>query len=81
MNVLKYRVSLDMFDVSSQTTIKAKKCDSACQIHITLTENGKIYKIKKGCYATFNAKKSDGNFTKSAAVHPLHISFGSAHKI
>lgn len=62
MNVLKYRVSLDMFDTHSQTTIKAKKCDSACQIHITLTEKGKIYHIGEGCYATFNAKKSDGNF-------------------
>lgn len=62
MNVIKYRVSLDMFDVSSQKTIKAKKCDSACEIHITLTDHGKIYKINEGCYATFNAKKSDGNF-------------------
>ncbi len=62
MNVLKYRVSLDMFDTLSQITIKAKKGDSACQIHITLTEKGKIYHIGKGCYATFNAKKSDGNF-------------------
>jgi hypothetical protein len=62
MNVLKYRVSLDMFDTLSQITIKAKKGDSACQIHITLTEKGKIYHIGEGCYATFNAKKSDGNF-------------------
>jgi hypothetical protein len=62
MNVLKYRVSLDMFDTLSQTTIKAKKGDSACQIHITLTEHGKVFHIGEGCYATFNAKKSDGNF-------------------
>lgn len=62
MNVLKYRVSLDMFDTLSQITIKAKKCDSACQIHITLTKNGEIYHIGEGCHATFNAKKSDGNF-------------------
>lgn len=62
MNVLKYRVSLDMFDTHSQTTIKAKKSDSACQIHITLSEKGKIYNIGEGCSATFNARKSDGNF-------------------
>lgn len=62
MKAIDYRVSLDMFDVSSQTTIKAKKGDSACKIHITLTENGKIYHIGEGCYATFNAKKSDGTF-------------------
>lgn len=62
MNVINYRVSLDMFDVSSQITIKAKKGDSACKIHITLTENKSIYKITDGCYATFTAKKADGNF-------------------
>ena len=62
MNVIKYRVSLDLSDTLSQITIKAKKLDSACQIHITLTEKGKIYHIGEGCYATFNAKKSDGNF-------------------
>jgi hypothetical protein len=62
MNVINYRVSLDMLDVLSQTTIKAKKGDSACKIHITLAKNGKIYKISEGCHATFSAKKSDGNF-------------------
>jgi hypothetical protein len=62
MNAINYRVSLDMFDVSSQITIKAKKGDSACKIYITLAENGKIYKITDGCTATFSAKKADGNF-------------------
>lgn len=62
MNVLKYRVSLDMFDTLSQITIKAKKGDSACQIQLTLTEHGKIYNISDGCYATFSGKKADGNF-------------------
>ena len=62
MNVLDYRVSLDMFDTLSQITIKAKKGDSACKIHITLTKQGKIYKMSEGCYATLSAKKSDGNF-------------------
>ena len=62
MNVINYRVSLDMLDVLSQTTIKAKKGDSACKIHITLAKNGKIYKISEGCHATFSAKKSDGNY-------------------
>ncbi len=62
MNSINYRVSLDMFEALSQTTIKAKKGDSACKIYITLTENGKMYKIGEGCYATFGAKKSDGTF-------------------
>ena len=62
MNVINYRVSLDMLDVISQATIKAKKGDSACKIYITLAKNGKLYKISEGCSATFTAKKSDGNF-------------------
>lgn len=61
MNDINYRVSLDMFDVQSQTTIKAKKGDSACKINITLTDHGKIYKISEGCGARLFAKKSDGN--------------------
>jgi hypothetical protein len=62
MKAIKYRVSLDMFETMSQTKIKAKKGDSACEIHIALTEHGKIYKISNGCFATFTAKKADGNF-------------------
>lgn len=62
MKRIKYRLSLDMFEVASQTTIKAKRGDSACEIHIALTKNGKIYKISEGCHATFSAKKSDGNY-------------------
>lgn len=62
MKVVNFRVLLDMFDTLSQTTIKAKKLDSACKIHITLAKNGKIFNIGEGCRATFNAKKSDGNF-------------------
>lgn len=61
MKVINYRVSLDMFDTLSQVKIKAKKGDSACKIHITLTKNGKIYKISEGCSAKFSAKKADGN--------------------
>ena len=57
MERIKYRISLDMFEVATQTTIKAKKGDTACSIHITLTENGKIYNITDGCYAVFSAKK------------------------
>lgn len=62
MKRIKYRISLDMFDVTAQTTIKAKKGDTACSIHITLMENGKIYHIADGCHAVFSAKKPDGNY-------------------
>lgn len=62
MERIKYRVSLDMFEVVKQTTIKAKKGDTACSVYITLTENGKVYNITEGCYAVFSGKKSDGNY-------------------
>ena len=62
MERIHYRISLDMFDTVSQKTIKSKRGDTACDVNITLTENGKVYKIADGCYATFSAKKPDGNF-------------------
>ena len=62
MNHIHYRVYLDMFEAISQKTIKAKKGDTACSIHITLTERGKIYNIPDDCRATFSAKKPDGTF-------------------
>lgn len=62
MRKIKYRVSLDMFEVATQTTIKAKKGDTACSIYITLTENGKVYHIAEGCHAVFSGKKPDGNY-------------------
>lgn len=62
MQRIKYRISLDMLEVASQTTIKAKKGDTACSIVMTLTENGKIYHIADGCRAVFSGKKSDGNY-------------------
>lgn len=62
MQKIKYRISLDMLEVASQTTVKAKKGDTACSIVMTLTENGKIYHIADGCRAVFSGKKSDGNY-------------------
>ena len=67
MNHIHYRISLDMFDVAVQTTLKAKKGDTACTIHITLTENGRVYDIADGCNAFFSAKKPDGNFLYHSA--------------
>lgn len=62
MNKIIYRVTLDMFDTHSQKTIKAKKGDSACEIHISFTENGKLYRLGEDYYAYFSAKKADGTF-------------------
>ena len=57
MNNSIYRISLDLHDTSSQTSLSVKKVDTARSIHITLTEKGKPYKIAEGCYAVFRMKK------------------------
>ena len=62
MERIQYRISLDLFDTTSQKVLKAKKGDTACDIIITLTENGKVYQIDKDCSAILTAKKPDGNF-------------------
>lgn len=61
-----YRISLDIHDTSSQISLSVKKGDTARSIYITLTENGKPYKIAEGCSAIFEAKKADGNFIHNA---------------
>lgn len=54
------RITLDMHDTASQVMINIKKNDSCRQIHITLTDSGKSYRIEYGCSATFRARKPDG---------------------
>ena len=61
-----YRISMDIHDTSSQISLSVKKGDTARSIYITLTENGKPYKIAEGCSAIFEAKKADGNFIHNA---------------
>jgi hypothetical protein len=68
MKPITYRLSLDMHDISLQKALKAKKGDSACEIRVVITELGKVYQIADGCYATFSAKKADGEFIYSDCV-------------
>lgn len=62
MNNSIHRISLDIHDAGSQVSISAKKGDTARSLHITLTENGKPYRIAEGCYAVFTAIKPDKNY-------------------
>lgn len=57
MNIAIHRISLDIHNTSSQTSISVKRGDTARGLHITLTENGKPYKIADGCSAVFRMKK------------------------
>ena len=66
MNNSIHRISLDIHDTGSQISLSAKKGDKYRSLHITLTENGKPYKIAEGCYACFEAKKPDDNYIHNA---------------
>lgn len=61
MNSSVYKISLDIHTPESQETLEMKHLDSRRKIHISLTENGKVYQITPDCKAMFSAEKPDGN--------------------
>lgn len=61
MNSSVYKISLDIHTPESQETLEMKHLDSKRKIHISLTENGKVYQITPDCKAMFSAEKSDSN--------------------
>ena len=60
MHVTNYRFTLDVNDAASQAMLSMRKGDSARRLLVTLSEGGKPYSIAEGCYAVFNAVRSDG---------------------
>ncbi len=57
-----YRISLDLYETSSQACLNVKRTDSYRAIIATLMEDGKPYQIEDGCSAYFTAIKPDGKF-------------------
>ena len=56
-----HNLSLNMHSSISQTSLYVKSGDTKRKLRITLTENGKVYRISDGCVAVFSAKKDNGD--------------------
>lgn len=56
------RISLDIHQVESQTTIELSHLDSSKTLKISLTDNGLPYSISDECRAIFVASKADGTY-------------------
>lgn len=61
MKYLKHRFSLDVNETSSQLCLACKRNNTAVQLCITLTDDGKPFEIASDCIAAFVAVKADGN--------------------
>ena len=61
MRYVEYKLTLDLHCTSPQDVIHAVKGNTACRLNITLTEQGKPYKVEDGCTAIFKGVKPDNN--------------------
>lgn len=61
MRYVEYKLTLDLHSTSPQDVIHAVKGNTACRLNITLTEQGKPYKVEDGCTAVFKGVKPDNN--------------------
>lgn len=55
-----YRFTLDVLTEVTQAQLTVRQGDTARELNIMLTENGKPYKIDEGCRAVFMMLKPDG---------------------
>ena len=62
MNYAVYNIALDIHKTGSQVALSMIRGENKRKIVVSLTENGRPYKILDGCKAVFTAKKPDGNF-------------------
>lgn len=56
-----FRISLDIHRQTTQTHLAVRKGDTARKIVAALSDGGRPYRIREGCYAVFRGKKPDGN--------------------
>ena len=62
MNYAVYNIALDIHKTGSQVALSMIRGENKRKIVISLTENGRPYKIANGCTAVFSALKPDGNY-------------------
>lgn len=62
MNYAVYNIALDIHKTGSQVALSMIRGENKRKIVISLMENGRPYKIAKGCIAIFTALKPDENF-------------------
>ena len=61
MNYAVYNITLDIHKMGSQVALSMIRGENKRKIVVSLTENGRPYKIADGCSAKFSATKPDGN--------------------
>ena len=62
MNYAVYNIALDIHKTGSQVALSMIRGENKRQINISLTENGRPYKLDDGCTAYFAAKTPKGGF-------------------
>lgn len=60
MEALNHKLTLEMTTLNSQVTVRIKKNDTKNKLVISLSENGKPYKLTENVHAVFVGKKPDG---------------------
>lgn len=60
-NLVPYRIQLDVKEVASQLSFSITKGDTGRRLIIQLVDDGKVFPIARGSYATFSADKPDGS--------------------
>lgn len=68
MEYIIHKLSLNMHSSVSQTSLYVKTGDTHRKLRITLTDNGKVYRISDGCVAAFSANKDNGDTLYNACT-------------
>lgn len=68
MKALNHKFTLEMTTLNSQATVHIKKTDTKNRLVISLSENGKPYKITENVHAVFVGKKPDGKIVFNDCV-------------